>query len=223
MRLGHALWVAPLALSALVSCAPVTTGAASRAPGAATNGPIHIPAPAPRATPSIMPVTTPIPVGGGTAFPAVAKQGRSSPPARIRIPAIGVDASVTDLGLASDGTIQVPSDPSQAGWYKLGPVPGDTGPAVVLGHLDSARGAAVFARLATLRPGDQVMVVRADGSQAKFQVDHLSTFAVSSFPTEAVYGATPDPVLRLITCGGTFNSAQGRYLSNVVVFATEAA
>lgn len=172
-----------------------------------------------------MPVTTPIVrsidnASGPQAAPPALGQGAL--PVRILIPSIGVDASITNLGLASDGTIQVPSDPSQAGWYRLGPAPGDAGPAVILGHLDSTTGPAVFARLAGLRVGDQVLVTRADGSQVRFHVDRLATFAVSSFPTEAVYGATPDPVLRLITCSGTFNRALGRYLSNVVVFATEA-
>ena len=221
MRLVHVWWAAPLALSALAGCTAATSSAASKAPAPSATALTHVPGP--RAAPSIMPVTTPIPVDGGSGSPPLAGAGQSPLPVRIRIPAIGVDAGVTDLGLASDGTIQVPSDPRQAGWYRLGPVPGDAGPAVVLGHVDSTSGPAVFGRLAALRPGDQVVVVRADGSQVKFQVDHLATFAVSSFPTEAVYGATPDPVLRLITCGGTFNRAQGRYLSNVVVFATEAA
>jgi len=172
-----------------------------------------------------MPVTTPIVRAiDGASGPgaAAAALGQSAPPVHIRIPSIGVDASITDLGLAPDGTIEVPADPRQAGWYKLGSVPGDAGPAVILGHLDSTTGPAVFARLAGLRVGDQVLVARADGSQVRFQVDRVATFAVNSFPTEAVYGATPEPVLRLITCSGTFSRAQGRYLSNVVVFATEA-
>jgi len=221
VRLVRVWWAAPLALSALAGCVAANTSAGPKAPVATANALTHVPAP--RATPSVMPVTTPIPVDGGSGSPPVAGARQSPLPVHIRIPAIGVDAAVTDLGLASDGTIQVPSDPGQAGWYRLGPVPGDAGPAVVIGHLDSTSGPAVFARLAALRAGDQVLVGRADGSQVKFRVDHLATFAVSSFPTEAVYGATPDPVLRLITCGGTFNRAQGRYLSNVVVFATEAA
>jgi len=171
-----------------------------------------------------MPVTTPIvrSVDGAAGAGAVgAALGPRALPVRIRIPSIGVDAGITGLGLAPDGTIEVPADPRQAGWYKLGSVPGDAGPAVILGHLDSNTGPAVFARLAGLAVGDQVLVARADGSQVRFQVDRVATFAVSSFPTEAVYGATPDPVLRLITCGGAFSRAQGRYLSNVVVFATE--
>lgn len=223
MRPGHVWRVALPALALLAGCTPASLGAAARSPAATANTPIRVPAP--RAAPSIMPVTTPIvrSIDGATGPEAAAPAlGRSALPVRIRIPSIAVDASVTNLGLESDGTIQVPSDPRQAGWYRLGPVPGDAGPAVILGHLDSTTGPAVFARLAGLRVGDQVLVARADGSQVRFQVDRVATFAVSSFPTEAVYGATPDPVLRLITCSGTFNRAQGRYLSNVVVFATEA-
>lgn len=223
MRPGHPWWVALAALALLAGCTPASSGAGPSSPEATAGTSVRIPAP--RATPSIMPVTTPIvraidgATGPGAAAPAL---GQSAPPVRIRIPSIGVDASITDLGLASDGTIEVPADPRQAGWYRLGSVPGDAGPAVILGHLDSTTGPAVFARLAGLRLGDQVLVARADGSQVRFQVYRVATFAVTSFPTEAVYGATPDPVLRLITCGGTFSRAQGRYLLNVVVFATEA-
>lgn len=147
--------------------------------------------------------------------------GQGPIPVRLRIPAISVDAAVTGLGLAADGTIQVPGDPHQAGWYTKGPAPGDDGPAVMLGHLDSATGPAVFARLARLRPGDRVVIARSDGSTVTFEVDGIATFSVDSFPTEQVYGASQVPVLRLITCGGTFDRNQGRYLSNVVVFASE--
>ncbi len=219
MRPVCALWPALAALAFLTGCAPATASAPARTPEVSGNV-AHIPAP--RAAPSVMPVTTPIlrSIDGATAAP-VRGAGQGSPPVRLRIPTIGVDAAVTDLGLASDGTIQVPADPRQAGWYRLGPAPGDTGPAVILGHLDSVSGPAVFARLASVRSGDQVIVARADGTQVMFHVDRVATFAVSSFPTEAVYGASPDPVLRLITCGGTFNRATGHYLLNVVVFATE--
>jgi sortase (surface protein transpeptidase) len=131
-----------------------------------------------------------------------------------------VDTALGRLDLNSDGTIQVPADFNQAGWYARGPAPGETGPAVVLGHLDSYTGPAIFARLGSLRPGAEVVVLREDGSQLRFLVDRVASFSSDSFPTDQVYGATPGPALRLITCGGSFNVARARYSQNVVAFAT---
>lgn len=213
-----------LLLAAAAGCSPQPAAHPARSPDVAASAIARVPAP--RSTPSILPVTTPLlRSADGAAGPRapVEANGHGSPPVRIRIPAIGVDSSITRLGLAPDGTIEVPNDARQAGWYTRGPAPGDAGPAVILGHLDSTIGPAVFAQLSRLRSGDQVLVGRADETEVRFIVERVATFSVDSFPTETVYGAVPDPVLRLITCGGTFNRSQGRYLSNVVVFAVEAA
>jgi sortase (surface protein transpeptidase) len=156
--------------------------------------------------------------GAPPAPPATGEAGAPAP-TRLRIPAIGVDAAVGRLGLNGDGTIQVPSDPGQTGWYANGPAPGAQGPAVIVGHVDWYTGPAVFARLSALRPGENVVVARADGSAVTFTVRRVATFSVDAFPTDQVYGATPDAELRLITCGGAFSVSQRRYLSNVVVFA----
>ena len=96
-------------------------------------------------------------------------------PVRLRIPGIGVVTDLVGLGLQGDGTVEVPVRAEQAGWYRLGPRPGDSGSAVVLGHVDSAEGPAVFARLATLEPGDRVHVDRADGTVATFRVRTVTT------------------------------------------------
>ena len=122
-----------------------------------------------------------------------------------------------------DGSIEVPPDPNQAGWYTNGPRPGTAGPAVIIGHLDSFSGPAVFARLAELRPGEDVQVARDDGSELRFTVQRVATYAVADFPTSEVYGVTSAPALRLITCGGAFDFVLRRYQSNVVVFAGLAA
>ena len=111
------------------------------------------------------------------------------------------------------------ADPGEVGWYTNGPAPGEQGPAVILGHLDSVTGPAVFYRLSSLRPGSAIVVSRDDGSRATFVVQRVASFPVDSFPTAEVYGATTDPELRLITCGGQYSLAQRRYLQNVVVFA----
>ena len=141
-------------------------------------------------------------------------------PVRLEIPEIGLTTAVGRLGVAADGTVEVPSDPLLAGWFQGGPAPGQQGPAVVLGHVDSHTGPAVFARLRELRPGAAVVVTRQDGSQVRFTVDGTLTFAKSAFPTEATYGPAPGPVLRLVTCGGDYVRGAGGYQSNVVVFAS---
>jgi Sortase domain len=180
---------------------------------------------APSSAPPNMAVGEPTvrPLGPGTGAPpapTVPFQSQGAPPIRLKIPSIGVDAAVGRLGLNQDGTIEVPADFNQAGWYDKGPAPGETGPAVVLGHLDSLTGPAVFARLGSLRQGSEVLVIRQDGSQLRFAVERVASFSSDAFPTDQVYGATPGPALRLITCGGNFNVGRGRYSANVVAFAT---
>jgi LPXTG-site transpeptidase (sortase) family protein len=123
------------------------------------------------------------------------------------------------LGLTASRTMQVPTDVSDAGWYTGSPRPGETGSAVIVGHIDSATGPAVFFRLRALRRGDLIYVERRHGRLAVFRVTAVRSFLKSRFPTAAVYGPVPNAQLRLITCGGTFDPMTGRYLSNVVVFA----
>lgn len=143
----------------------------------------------------------------------------AAPPVRIRIPAIGVSAAVVRLGLNRDGTLQVPADFGVTGWFTGGPAPGETGPAVIAGHIDSRRGPAVFYRLHALRPGDRVAVEQADGTTVQFAVEGSAQYPKRAFPTEAVFGPSPDPLLRLITCGGAFDRSTRHYRDNVVVTA----
>ena len=144
------------------------------------------------------------------------------PPVHLVIPAIDVDAALMPLGLNADGTVMVPPvEPgAPAGWYRHRASPGEPGPAVLLGHVDSHQGPAVFSRLAALQPGDAITVRRADGSTVAFAVDSVRTHPKSEFPTEAVYGGTVEPALRLVTCGGAFDPIERTYLSNVVVYAS---
>jgi len=107
-----------------------------------------------------------------------------------------------------------------AGWYALGPRPGDPGSAVILGHVDSKRGPAVFYRLRELRPGDQIAITRADGSSVRFAVQRTAQYDKRRFPTDDVYYPTLAPALRLVTCGGQFDFTTGHYRSNIIVFAT---
>ena len=151
--------------------------------------------------------------GAAAAAPAPAR------PVSVTVPAIGVHSPVVDLGLQPDGSLQVPLSTAVAGWYTGSPRPGAVGSSVLAGHVDSRAGPAVFYWLSRLRPGDRVYVSRADGTMAVFSVTRVQTYAKDAFPTAAVYGPTPDPELRLITCGGTFDARSGHYLSNVVAYA----
>jgi sortase (surface protein transpeptidase) len=140
-------------------------------------------------------------------------------PVWLSIPAIGVRTRLARLGLNPDGTPQVPASFSVAGWYELGPTPGQPGSAVILGHVDSTQGPGVFYRIGQLAPGSVVEVSLADGTTAEFRVYAVREFPKSSFPTSLVYGPTNRPELRLVTCGGAFDSSTGHYVDNVVAFA----
>ena len=145
------------------------------------------------------------------------------PPVALTIPAIGVRTRLIHLGLTSSGALQVPPTAAIAGWYTGSPRPGAIGSAVIAGHIDSYLGPGIFYHLSQLRRGDRVYVRRADGTLAVFDVTAVRTYLKDHFPTHAVYGPTPDPELRLITCGGTFDYQSRSYLSNVVVYASEIA
>jgi sortase (surface protein transpeptidase) len=136
------------------------------------------------------------------------------------IPAIGVSAPLIRLGLQPDRRMEVPEDYSVAGWYTGGPRPGDPGPAVIVGHVDSKRGPAVFYRLDELRRGDVVVVRYPSAPEVRFRVERTERHPKRAFPTGRVYGDTAGATLRLVTCGGTFDRASGHYRDNVIVFAT---
>jgi hypothetical protein len=140
----------------------------------------------------------------------------------VEMPSIGVRSDpLEQLGLLPDGNLAAPVDYARAGWFVDGPVPGQTGPAVIAGHIDSAAdGPAIFFRLRELQPGDEVAVGLSDGSTVTFRVDRVISAPKDAFPTDEVYGPTPDAQLRLITCGGSFNPVAGSYLDNTIVFAT---
>ena len=141
-------------------------------------------------------------------------------PVSLTVPAIGVKTSLIHLGLQANGSLQVPSTTAVAGWYTESPRPGAVGSAVIAGHVDSKSGPGVFYWLRNLKAGNKVYVTRADGSVAVFDVTRVDEYQKAAFPTSIVYGATPDAELRLITCGGTFDSTTGHYLSNIIAYAT---
>jgi sortase (surface protein transpeptidase) len=140
-------------------------------------------------------------------------------PNRITIPATGVSAPVVALGRSADGTMQTPSGWEDTGWYEPGSEPGEQGPAVVVGHVDSTSGPAVFYRLRELRRGDLVRIRRADGSVVRFRVEGIERWPKAEFPTRRVFTKTHVAALRLVTCSGDFDPSTGHYVDNTIVYA----
>lgn len=215
-RLRTKDWVlgasAGVAVAVIAVLAPLALADRSSATASSPSRPVVTPAPP-------MPVTaqsaTPGTAGGPQPLPTLARVTATS----IEIPAIDVRSRLEQLTLDPRGGLRPPVDPDQAGWYSAGPVPGDRGPAVIAGHLDSFTGPAVFLRLGQLRSGDLVIVHRSDGSTVDFRVQSTRRYPKTAFPTQSVYGATPVPTLRLITCGGAYDHSKKRYPDDVVVFA----
>jgi sortase (surface protein transpeptidase) len=162
----------------------------------------------------VAPATPPV----ADSFRSVRTYEEVAVPVKLRIPAIGVDTPLQRLRRQPDATIGVPDGPAIAGWYEEGPRPGQPGPAVILGHVDSVKGPGVFFRLTELPPGAIVHVDRADGSTASFRVIGRSRVPKISFPTDLVYAPTLQPSLQLVTCGGSFDHAARSYRDNVIVY-----
>jgi LPXTG-site transpeptidase (sortase) family protein len=143
---------------------------------------------------------------------------RQGAPTRVKIPSIGVDTSLESLHLDKTGVLTPPTDFAKAGWYADGTAPGDNGPAVIAGHVDSYRGPAVFYKLREMVEGDRIDVIRG-GQTVHFTVVTTAWYPKTNFPTDKVYGPTPDRQLRLITCGGVFDHSLRSYKDNFVVYA----
>jgi hypothetical protein len=159
---------------------------------------------------------------------AIDRQGQPQPepgaagrpgPSALSIPSIGVRAAIVGVGLKANGAMQTP-DPDQVGWYRLGPQPGDPGPAVLVGHLDSRSGPAVFYRLGQLRPGDEILVGRPDGTTTRFLVGRLERHPKTALPTGRIWTKSDRPLLRLITCAGSFDRVTGHYRDNLILYAS---
>jgi hypothetical protein len=178
--------------------------------------PLARPVPA-RSAPKGLKVTKPTSVRA-----AVLATARSAP-VELTVPAISLAVSLSTLGLNADGTVAVPTDVQRPGWYGLGPSPGEIGSAVILGHVDSNEGPAVFFNLRSLVTGDDVDVSLADGVTAEFKVTLVTTYLKANFPDQTVYGSHGVSALQLVTCGGAFDSQTGHYLSNTVVYTSLAA
>ena len=153
-------------------------------------------------------------------FRATREHVAVAPPVHISVPAVSIDSDLERLGREDNGAVAAPSDWDTAGWYRRSAKPGQRGASVILGHVDSTSGPAIFYRLRDLRPGDEIRVTQAGGGTATFAVERLERHAKAQFPTTDVYLPTPEPTLRLITCDGTFDREAGSYRDNLVVFAT---
>ena len=158
---------------------------------------------------------------GPIVAPPPSAAARVPSPVSLTIPLIGVKTNLITLGLAAGGSMQVPVSATVAGWFTGSPRPGAVGSSIIVGHVDSKTGPGVFYRLTELKRGDDIYVKRADGTTAEFRVTEVQEYPKDQFPTETVFGPTPDAELRLITCGGTFDSVTGHYLSNIIVYASQ--
>jgi len=143
-----------------------------------------------------------------------------SEPTHLRIAKVNIDTDLTSIGRNPDDTIEVPKDYHMAGWYRYSPTPGELGPSIIVGHVDNVRGLAVFWHLHELSPGDVVEITRADSQTHTFKIDDVKQFPRDSFPTQEVYGNIDHAGLRLITCGGVFNTQTHEYSHNTVVYAS---
>jgi sortase (surface protein transpeptidase) len=187
----------------------------------------HAPQPSPAA--AATQASASVPAAAGTSASSSASPAPRGPllaksvPSSLQIPAIGVSSALLQLGLNTDQTVQVPplGKDSQAGWYTGSPTPGELGPSLLVGHVDSAEyGPGVFYKLGALHQGDTVDVTRSDSTVAVFRIDRVASFPKDHFPTLEVYGDTDNAQLRLITCGGKFDFSARSYESNIVVFAS---
>jgi hypothetical protein len=163
---------------------------------------------------SAPPTLSTVPVPTLAPVPVVAH----STPVSLRVPAISLSVPLSLLGLNSDGSVQVPTNDIAPGWFDLGPSPGQIGSAVILGHVDTYQGPGVFFNLRTLLPGDQVQVSLADGAVTNFAVTSVVMYSKAQFPAQEVYQSHGSSALQLVTCGGTFDTQTGHYLSNIVVY-----
>jgi Sortase domain len=217
--------LAVLAAPAVVADVLADDGRSPASAGVQVQGePTPSPDPAPAGGAAVPPGRTDVPAVPAAPRPTplgVAAGGLPpSPPVHLTIAALGVSSDLEHLAVRPDGTLAPPTDFERAGWFAGGVEPGQPGPAVIAGHVDSRAGPAVFQALGDLTPGDGIEVTRADGSTVSFRVTEVTEHAKAEFPTEVVYGPVPGSELRLITCSGPFDEGTGHYVDNLVVFAT---
>ena len=198
----------------LVGCS--TAGGDGGGDGTGATGAVTAPA---TPAPAPLPPAAPAPAASATPAPGTPALADGVAPARVDVPAIGLSEPLIDLGIAADGTMEVPVDADDVGWFTGGGRPGGRGPTVIAAHVDSTTGPAVFFRLDELVAGDEVSVTDVEGGVVRYVVTGTLDVAKEEFPTARVFGAQPTDQLRLVTCGGVFDRASGHYDENRVVFA----
>jgi sortase (surface protein transpeptidase) len=203
------LLVAAVAVLAIGGAAAIALGLHDRP---APEPPLSAPASAPASPAATTPVSNGQVLTRGPLLP-------TSTPTRVEIPALRVNVALTSLGRQADGSMQVPTDARTVGWYTGAPTPGSLGPAVLAGHVNFHGRNGTFARLSTLHAGDRITVTRQDDTTATFAVTSVDRYPKDQFPSAAVYGSIDHAGLRLITCGGPFDSGSGHYVDNIVVYA----
>ncbi|MEY2849700.1 MAG: hypothetical protein RI885_2367 [Actinomycetota bacterium] len=204
---GRARRAAVIAAAPLIVAVGVC-GCGVTAPAAAPTGTVRPSASASPPATSAPPVETARPLERGEA------------PAAVTIPAIGLAESLIDLGINGDGTMEVPADFDDVGWFTGGGRPGGIGPTVIAGHVDSPSGPAVFVRLRELVVGSTFQVTDVAGETFDYEVYEVGQYPKADFPTSRVFGATATDEVRLITCTGVFDTSIGHYDDNRVVFAS---
>lgn len=140
-------------------------------------------------------------------------------PVRVQIPKLSIDAHVINVGLTKDGNMSVPNNVIDAGWYKYGGLPGNSGTAVIAGHLDGLRGEpGVFSSLDKLAAGDVITVSGSNGQAVSFTVRETRSYGQNEQPPE-VFKSTLGSHLNLITCTGSWDRSAHRFAKRLVVFA----
>lgn len=215
-----AVSAAAIVVAVILAAAFLITGNPARPRPAAASPAATQAVPTPTHASGSVGALPPLPHGPtGPAHPPQPTTPRTALPTELAIPAIGVTTPLQPLGLLPDHTLQPPSHWDEAGWYAGGVRPGDPGPAVVVGHVDSVSGPAVFYRLRDLRPGAVALVRQRSGRTLTFVIDSVQVYPKNKFPSAAVYGPTALPELRLITCTGDFDWSAHSYVDNLVVTA----
>lgn len=216
MAIGRVVpWIAAVAGAAAAATVVVLVAAGTAAGGS----PETVKTPPVSATPSPTP-TNPFSADGIQDPAPEAPVPGVGRPVAISIPALGVQSSLEDLTIGDYGQLLPPMDFDRAGWFVDGPAPGEVGPAIIAGHVDSYAGPAIFYRLDELADGDQVIIETETGASLTFTITGRMQSASAAFPTSDVYANVPRPELRLITCAGTFDTSTRRYSDNLILFAS---